>query len=384
MTITSLPTPPATASVATPLPLRVPMLDLGIQHRQVADTVRAGFERVFAATSFIQGPDVARFEAEFAAYCEIDQVIGVGNGTDALELALRGAGIGAGDEVIIPANTFIATAEAVVRAGASVVFADCDENFLIDPAQVQHKLTGRTRAVIAVHLYGQTAPIDDLRAVVGPDVIIVEDAAQSQGARYRGRRAGSLGDVAGTSFYPGKNLGAYGDAGAVMTGSAEIAGRVRMLGNHGSMQKYEHLSIGTNSRLDSLQAVVLSAKLALLDDWNAERRALADRYSSLLADMPGVVTPVTLPGNEHVFHQYVVRVAGRDRVVAEMNAAGIGAGIHYPYPVHLAPAFAAPERGVGFCPVAELLAGEILSLPIYPGLTAAQQDRVIEVLLSCL
>lgn len=388
MTITTIPSLPVAPSPADPLEtgiqLRVPMLDLGIQHRQVADTVRDGFERVFAATSFIQGPDVARFEAEFAAYCEIDQVIGVGNGTDALELALRGAGIGAGDEVIVPANTFIATAEAVVRAGASVVFADCDENFLIDPVEVQEKLSGRTRAVIAVHLYGQTAPIDDLRALVGPDAIIVEDAAQSQGARYRGRRAGSLGDVAGTSFYPGKNLGAYGDAGAVMTGSADIAARVRMLGNHGSIQKYEHLSIGTNSRLDSLQAVVLSAKLALLDDWNAERRVLAARYSSLLAEAPGVVTPVTVAGNEHVFHQYVVRVAGRDRVVAEMNAAGIGAGIHYPYPVHLAPAFASPKLGVGSFPVAELLCTEILSLPIYPGLTIAQQNRVIEVLLSCL
>jgi dTDP-4-amino-4,6-dideoxygalactose transaminase len=360
------------------------MLDLGIQHLQVADIVRTGFERVFAATSFIQGPDVGRFEAEFAAYCEIDHVIGVGNGTDALELALRGAGIGSGDEVIVPANTFIATAEAVVRAGATVVFVDCDENFLIDAALVRDALTERTRAIIAVHLYGQTAPIDDLRAVVGADVVIVEDAAQSQGARYRGRRAGSLGDVGGTSFYPGKNLGAYGDAGAVLTTSPAIAERVRMLGNHGSLKKYEHLSIGTNSRLDTLQAVVLSAKLALLDEWNAQRRVLAERYDSLLAGSGDVVTPVTVAGNEHVFHQYVVRVADRDRVVTEMNAAGIGAGIHYPYPVHLAPAFASVDRGVGTFPVAELLAGEILSLPIYPGLTPAQQNRVIDVLLSCL
>jgi dTDP-4-amino-4,6-dideoxygalactose transaminase len=360
------------------------MLDLGIQHRQVADIVRAGFERVFAATSFIQGPEVDRFEAEFAAYCEIDHVIGVGNGTDALELALRGAGIKSGDEVIVPANTFIATAEAVIRAGAIVVFVDCDENFLIDSALVREALTERTRAIIAVHLYGQTAPIDDLRAVVGTDVIIIEDAAQSQGARYRGRRAGSLGDVGGTSFYPGKNLGAYGDAGAVLTTSSAIAERVRMLGNHGSLKKYEHLSIGTNSRLDTLQAVVLSAKLTLLDEWNAQRRVLAERYDSLLAASPDVVTPVTVAGNEHVFHQYVVRVADRDRVVGEMNVAGIGAGIHYPYPVHLAPAFAAVDRGVGTFPVAELLAGEILSLPIYPGLTRAQQNRVIEVFLSCL
>ncbi|TFD52141.1 DegT/DnrJ/EryC1/StrS family aminotransferase [Cryobacterium frigoriphilum] len=360
------------------------MLDLGLQHRQIAAQVAEGFARVFAATSFIQGPAVTQFESDFAAYCGIEHVIGVGNGTDALELALRGAGIGAGDEVIVPANTFIATAEAVVRAGASVVFVDCDENFLIDPARVHEQMTARTRAVMAVHLYGQTAPVDDLRAVVGSAVVIVEDAAQSQGARYRGRRAGSLGDVGGTSFYPGKNLGAYGDAGAVLTTSAEIAARVRMLANHGSVHKYEHESIGTNSRLDSLQAVVLSAKLARLDEWNAERRVLAERYSSMLGDTERVVTPVTVPGNEHVFHQYVVRVPGRDRVVAALNAVGIGAGIHYPYPVHLSPAFAGAAQGVGSFPVAEALAGQIMSLPIYPGLTVAQQDRVVEVLLSCL
>ncbi|WP_198418536.1 DegT/DnrJ/EryC1/StrS family aminotransferase [Cryobacterium frigoriphilum] len=364
--------------------IRVPMLDLGLQHRQIAAQVAEGFARVFAATSFIQGPAVTQFESDFAAYCGIEHVIGVGNGTDALELALRGAGIGAGDEVIVPANTFIATAEAVVRAGASVVFVDCDENFLIDPARVHEQMTARTRAVMAVHLYGQTAPVDDLRAVVGSAVVIVEDAAQSQGARYRGRRAGSLGDVGGTSFYPGKNLGAYGDAGAVLTTSAEIAARVRMLANHGSVHKYEHESIGTNSRLDSLQAVVLSAKLARLDEWNAERRVLAERYSSMLGDTERVVTPVTVPGNEHVFHQYVVRVPGRDRVVAALNAVGIGAGIHYPYPVHLSPAFAGAAQGVGSFPVAEALAGQIMSLPIYPGLTVAQQDRVVEVLLSCL
>lgn len=361
----------------------VPMLDLGIQHRQIADRVREGFERVLASSGFIQGPEVALFEREFAAFCDVDHVIGVGNGTDALELALRASGVGPGDEVIVPANTFVATAEAVVRAGATVRLVDCDANFLLDPALLAGVVTSRTRAVMAVHLYGQTAPVDGIRAAVGADVVVVEDAAQSQGARYHDRRAGSLGDVAGTSFYPGKNLGAYGDAGAVMTSSAGIAQRVRMLANHGGQAKYEHIVVGTNSRLDSLQAVVLSAKLALLDEWNAQRRALAARYDLLLSDMDGVVPPRTAAGNEHVFHQYVLRVPERDRLLAELNAAGIGAGIHYPRPVHMLPAFASSDWPAGAFPVAEQLAGEILSLPIYPGLTEAQQDRVVSVLRSC-
>jgi len=363
---------------------RVPMLDLAAQHRQIADVVRQGFDRVIATTSFIQGPDVARFETEFAAYCTSKHVIGVGNGTDALELALRASGIGAGDDVIVPANTFVASAEAVLRAGARVIFADCDEDFLIDPVSVGERMTSRTRAVIAVHLYGQAAPVDKLRLLVGPDVVLVEDAAQAQGATSYGRRAGSLGDVAGTSFYPGKNLGAYGDAGAVITSSDTIAAEVRALSNHGGVQKYEHLSVGTNSRLDSLQAVVLSAKLGLLDGWNAERRRLAARYSALLDGAPGVLAPRTAPGNEHVFHQFVVRVPERDRVYQDMSDAGIGVGIHYPLPVHQLPAFADVARGQGNFPVAERLCGEILSLPIYPGLTDEQQTRVVDTLRSCL
>jgi dTDP-4-amino-4,6-dideoxygalactose transaminase len=362
----------------------VPMLDLAWQHRQVESQVREGFDRVLAATAFIQGPDVASFESEFAAYCGVGHVIGVGNGTDALELALRAAGIGQGDEIIVPANTFVATAEGVVRTGATVVFADCDENFLIDVESVRERVSPRTRAVAAVHLYGQTAPMDELRSVVGGDVILLEDAAQAQGARYHGRRAGSLGDVAGMSFYPGKNLGAYGDAGAVLTHSAAIAQHVRGLGNHGGVRKYEHLVVGTNSRLDTLQAVVLSAKLAHLDEWNGMRRTIAARYTERLAGNPAVVTPRVAAGNEHVFHQYVVRVRHRDRIVTAMNEAGVGVGIHYPLPVHLVPAFEQIGSPDGSYPVAERMAREIMSLPIYPGLGEEQQDRVIEVLESCL
>jgi dTDP-4-amino-4,6-dideoxygalactose transaminase len=355
----------------------VPMLDLGWQHAQIADDVRSGFDRVLAASSYILGPDVAQFEREFAEYCSVANVVGVGNGTDAIELALRAAGVGPGDEVIIPANTFVATAEAVVRAGGTVVFVDCDENFLLDPSLIKAAITTKTKAVVAVHLYGQTADVDAIRAEVGGAILVIEDAAQAQGAEYRGRRAGSLGDAAGTSFYPGKNLGAYGDGGAVMTPSDEIAQRVRALRNHGGVNKYEHLEVGTTSRLDSLQAVVLSAKLRLLDEWNAERVRLAARYTHELAGIAGVVTPSTVDGNGHVFHQYVVRVPDRDRVLNELLAQQIGAGLHYPTPVHLLPSFAGIAPAGAF-PVSERLAGEILSLPIYPGLTSAQQDYVIE------
>jgi dTDP-4-amino-4,6-dideoxygalactose transaminase len=363
---------------------RIPMLDLAYQHARIADTVRAGFERVMATTAFIQGPDVARFEAEFADYCGAAHVIGVGNGTDALELSLRAAGVGPGDEVIVPANTFVATAEAVVRAGADLVLVDCDSRFLIDPERVAEAVTPRTRAVAAVHLYGQTAPVEVLRGIVGPETVILEDAAQAQGATRRGRRAGSLGDIAGTSFYPGKNLGAYGDAGAVITSSDELALAVRRLANHGGTERYQHLVVGTNSRLDTLQAVVLSAKLELLDEWNQERRVVADRYRSLLGDDERVALPGVLPGNEHVYHQFVVRVPDRDRVVAELNGQGIGVGIHYPLPVNALPAFAGTSAATGSFPIADTTAAELLSLPIYPGLTEDQQSRVAEALLSCL
>jgi len=357
----------------------VPMLDLAHQHRAVADQVADGFARVLDTGSYILGPEVDAFEAEYAAFSGVDHVVGVGNGTDAIELALRAAGIGRGDRVAIPANTFVATAEAVVRAGASVVLVDCDEHYLLDPDDLRRRLTPQVRAVVAVHLYGQMADVDAIRAVVGEGVVVIEDAAQSQGARQRGRRSGSVGDAAGTSFYPGKNLGAYGDAGAVSTGSARLADRVRALRNHGGTTKYEHVEIGTNSRLDSLQAVVLSAKLAHLDAWNAERRALADRYTTLLSGLPGVVTPTTAPHNEHVWHQYVVRVADRDRVHAELVAAGIGAGIHYPLPVHRLPAF---DYLGGSFPRAESFSHRLLSLPIYPGLATDAQDHVVEALVA--
>ncbi|WP_346233188.1 DegT/DnrJ/EryC1/StrS family aminotransferase [Parafrigoribacterium mesophilum] len=362
----------------------IPLVDLSIQHEEIAEEVRAGFERVLAAGNFILGQEVDSFEAQFAQFCGVEHVVGVGSGTDALELALRAGGIRSGDEVIAPTNTFVATAEAVVRAGGIIRLVDCDENYLIDPAGVSEALSPRTKAIIGVDLYGQVAPAQSLREVAGPDILLVEDAAQSQGARQQGQRAGGLGDVAGTSFYPGKNLGAYGDGGAVLTNSSTIADRLRRLRNHGGTRRYEHLELGTNSRLDTLQAVVLSAKLSRLDRWNQARRDAAAYYTQLLEEVPDVIAPRTAEGNEHVFHLYVVRVPQRDRVMAMLRDAGIGAAVHYPAPLHRLPAFTHLGIGAGTFPMAERLSAEILSLPIYPGISRAHQDRVVESLSEAL
>jgi dTDP-4-amino-4,6-dideoxygalactose transaminase len=358
----------------------IPLVDLGLQHRRVAEEVSRGFDRVLERTAFILGPEVEAFEREYAQYCDVAHCVGVGNGTDALELAIRACDIGAGDEIIIPANTFIATAEAVVRAGATVVLADCGDDYLIDPARVADVITPRTKAIMPVHLYGQMAPMKDLQGLLPSGVHIIEDAAQSQGASQLGARSGSIGSAAATSFYPGKNLGAYGDAGAVTTGDDEIAERLRLLRNHGSRIRYEHIEVGMNSRLDGLQAVVLSAKLSRLDEWNGERAAAAARYNELLAGFEQVITPTIADGNTHVWHLYVIRVGDRDRVVKELNAQGVGAAIHYPTPIHQLEAFAGFGFDASAYPRATAYAPEIMSLPIYPGITEAQQQRVVDTL----
>jgi dTDP-4-amino-4,6-dideoxygalactose transaminase len=364
----------------------IPLVDLKAQHRQIADEVLAGFARVCDATAFILGEDVEAFERRFADFCGVRHCVGVANGTDALELALRAVGLGAGDEVILPANTFVATAEAVVRAGATPVLVDCEPRYhLIDVAQVADRIGPRTKAVMPVHLYGQIAPMEQLAEVLaGSDVVLIEDAAQAQGAKRHGRLAGSFGIAAGTSFYPGKNLGAYGDAGAVVTDSDEVAQHLRALRNHGGRAKYEHATIGVNSRLDTLQAVVLNAKLPLLDGWNAARRRAAAGYDELLTDLPGVRLPATLPGNLHAWHLYVVRVPHRDEVLGKLSAAGVGAGIHYPTPVHLTEAFSWLGHARGDFPVAEQAAGEILSLPLFAEITARQQEHVADELWKAL
>jgi len=305
----------------------VPFLDLVSQQAEVADEVLAAWERLLRAAHFVGGPDVAAFEREFAAYIGVEHVVGVANGTDALELAYRALGIQAGDEVILPVNTFIATAEAVTAVGATPVFVDVDdETLLIDPAAAESAITERTRAIVPVHLFGQTAPVEALAPLAARrGIAIVEDAAQSQGAVSAAGRAGALGTIAATSFYPGKNLGAAGDAGAVMT-----------------------------------------------DD--------AARYADLLAASPGVRLPGTRSGNRDVWHLYVVRVEERDRVLADLAAAGVGAAIHYPTPLHLTDAYAGLGYRRGQFPVAERAAARILSLPMFPHLTRAQQERVASVL----
>jgi dTDP-4-amino-4,6-dideoxygalactose transaminase len=367
-------------------PVGVPLVDLKAQHAQIADEVAAGFARVLEHATFIFGPEVAQLEQEYAAFVEAKHCVSVGNGTDALELALRAAGIGAGDEVIVPANTFIASPLAVLRAGATPVLVDCDPvHYLIDPAKVNAAITKRTRALMPVHLYGQIAPMEELDALAkAHGLMIIEDAAQAQGARGKNRPVGTFSLAAGTSFYPGKNLGAYGDGGAVTTNSDDMAAKLRALRNYGSEVKYHHPELGFNSRLDTLQAVVLLAKLNRLAGWNKARRDAAERYERLLGDLPQVTLPRAADGNLHVFHVYVVRVPERDRVLDALRAAGIGAGIHYPVPCHLQGALAPLGHGPGSFPVAEQAAKEILSLPMFPEITPEQQTAVAEALRAAL
>jgi dTDP-4-amino-4,6-dideoxygalactose transaminase len=362
--------------------MKVPFIDLAAQQAEIADEVLPVWERLFTTAGFIGGEHVDGFEREYAEFIGVDHCVGVGNGTDAVELALRAAGVRPGDEVIIPVNTFIATAEAVSRIGAVPVFVDVDPDYLlIDPAAVENAITPRTRAIIPVHLYGQTAPMDNLVPIAERyGLVLVEDAAQSQGASCTVGRAGALGRVAATSFYPGKNLGAAGDAGAVLTDDPAVAESVRNLGAHGSSVKYVHDRVGINSRLDAVQAPVLRAKLRRLDAWNAARRTAAARYAELLADVPEVRLPRVRPGNEDVWHLYVVQVEERSRVLAELGAAGIGAAIHYPTPLHLTAAYSGLGYQKGQFPVAEAAADRILSLPMFPHLTADLQAVVVRAL----
>jgi dTDP-4-amino-4,6-dideoxygalactose transaminase len=366
--------------------MSIPLVDLSIQHREIEAEIREGFEALMQSGAYILGPPVKEFEAAYARYSDVAHCVGVANGTDALELGLRALDIGPGDEVVLPANTFIASALAVVRAGAEPVLVDSDpDSHLIDVEAVARRIGARTRAIMPVDLYGQVADMEALEKLAAEaGIALVEDAAQSHGARQGGRRAGGFGAVAGTSFYPGKNLGAYGDAGAVLTGSDEVASRLRRLRNYGSEVKYHHPEVGFNSRLDSFQAIVLLAKLERLDGWNESRRAAAARYAALLAELPGVALPSCVEGNEHVWHIYAIRVANRDRVLAALNEAGIGAGVHYPTPLHMQGAFAHLGDGEGSFPAAEAAAREMISLPLFPGISEEQQRTVRDALASAL
>ena len=364
---------------------RVPLVDLTAAHAEVAEEVSRGIAEVIARTAFINGPEVAQFEAAYAQFIGVEHVIGVANGTDAVEIALRALDLDPGDEIIVPANTFIATAEAVLRAGGVPVYVDVTSDALMDPAALDAAVTERTVGAIPVHLYGQMPDMEGIEAVASRHgLFVLEDAAQAQGAAQGGRSAGSIGAAAGTSFYPGKNLGAYGDAGAVLTNDAQLAHRARLMANHGSDVRYVHETVGFNSRLDTIQAVVLSAKLRGLAEANARRRAAAARYGDLLAAVPAVERPRAVRGNVHVWHLYVIRVPERDRVLTHLNERGIGAALHYPIPLHVTPALANDRFRPGQFPVAEALAADILSLPLFPQISAAQQERVVEVLRDAL
>ena len=364
------------------MPSQVPFLDLHSQILPLRNDLDAAIRRVVDSCGFVLGRDVQEFEQEFAAACQVEHAIGVDSGTSALVLILRALGIGPGDEVVLPPNTFIATAESISLAGATPIFADVDlETQLIDPERVAAALSPRTRAVVAVHLFGRTAalgPLLDLTRRRGSH--LVEDACQAHGARYRGQPVGGHGIAAAFSFYPGKNLGAFGDAGAVTTRDAGLAACVRQLRDHGQVAKYEHVRVGTNARLDSLQAAVLRVKLPHLEAWNEGRRRVAARYDALLAGTD-FRTPAPLgAGEDHVYHLYVVRHSRRSAVVQALREHGIGFGLHYPVPIHRTAAYADLGLGPDSYPHAELLAGEILSLPMYPELTDVHIEQVCEVM----
>lgn len=362
----------------------IPLVDLSIQHREIETELAGELPKMFSEACYILGEAVERFEEAFAAFCGITHCVSVANGTDALELSLRACGIGTGDEIIVPTNTFIATAAAVVRAGATPVLVDCDPvHHLIDPDQVEERIGSRTRAIVPVHLFGQLASMESLVGISdAKGIVLIEDAAQAHGASRNGRPAGSFGAAAGTSFYPGKNLGAYGDAGAVLTDSPETAARIRILRNYGSNVKYQHPELGFNSRLDTIQAVVLLSKLKRLKEWNEERHRAAELYLDLLKDVPDVQLPFAMEGNEHVWHLFVIQVPRRDAVLDHLHRSDIGAGIHYPVPIHLQGAFRELGHQVGDFPISERFANEMISLPLFPGITPDQQERVASSLLD--
>jgi len=360
--------------------MHVPFVDLKVQASRLRAEFDAAFSSVVSRAAYTMGPELREFEEAFAAFCDCTHAVGVSSGTDAVKLALLGAGVRPGDEVIVPANTFIATAEAVSQLGARPVFVDCrDDTALIDPTLIEAAVTERTKAVVPVHLYGQPCDMDAVAAVAGRrGLAVVEDACQAHGARYKGRRVGSFGLAAGFSFYPGKNLGALGDGGAVTTQDEALAEQLLLLRNHGQADKYTHAVVGWCSRLHNLQAGFLLKKLAHLEAWNAARRRAAARYDELLADVAGV-TPIAVGSVvEPVYHLYVVRVRARDAVPEELGAHGIETGIHYPAPLHLQPAYAGLGYGRGDFPVSERLAAEVLSLPMFPELGDAQIEHVVE------
>lgn len=349
----------------------IPFIDLGVQHRQVEPEIRRNLEKVIRSARYILGPDVKEFEEEMAHYHGVGHAVGVASGTDALLLSLNAAGIGPGDEVITTPFTFVATAEVILHAGATPVFVDIEEGtFNIDPAGIEEKVTERTKALLPVHLYGLPADMERLGAFAAAKGLrVIEDCAQSTGAKVGDRLTGSMGDAAGFSFFPTKNLGAIGDGGMILTSDEDLAGKVRMLRDHGSVERDLYAFPGYNSRLDSVQAAVLKAKLPRLKEWNRQRRENADLYRKLLESVDEISLPRESEGMVHVYNQFTIMAERRDELRAFLTERGIGTMVYYSRALHLQPVFSHLGHSPGDFPVAEKVQGRVLSLPIYPGLT---------------
>ncbi|MBC7812623.1 MAG: DegT/DnrJ/EryC1/StrS family aminotransferase [Burkholderiales bacterium] len=363
--------------------MNIPLVDLKAQYARIQPDIDAAMAKVLAETDFIMGKAVKDFEAAFADFLQVKRVVGVSNGTDALHLTLLALGVGAGDEVITTPHTFIATVEPIIQRGARPVFVDIDPaTFNLNPALLEAAITPRTRAIMPVHLYGQPA---DMRAILEiadrHGIPVIEDAAQAHGAEYQGKRIGNWGRAACFSFYPGKNLGAYGDAGGIATNDEDLANKIAKLRNHGRMTKYEHEIVGYGNRLDTLQAAVLLAKLPYLEEWTEARRRHAAYYDEMLKGIPGLMRPAVQADTRHVYHLYVIRLedaAKRDALLDHLTQAGIGAGIHYPVPLHLQPALTHLGYQHGDFPETERAAVSIISLPMYPELEIDQLNMIVE------
>ncbi len=363
----------------------IPFLDLKAQYAAIKQEIDPAIQGILDSCAFAGGPAVESFEKAFALYCGVKHCIAVGNGTSALELILRGYDIGAGDEVITVANSFFASAEAISNANAVPVLVDCrEDDALIDVSKIETAITTKTKAIIPVHLYGQCADMDAVKAIAQKhNLIVIEDACQAHGSEYKGKKAGSLADAAAFSFYPGKNLGAYGEGGAVTTDDDAIAKKIRMLRDHGMQEKYKHAVVGRNERMDGIQGAVLDVKLKHLESWNEKRRSHAALYRKLLAENPAVKLFTAHEDRLHNYHLFVIRVKNRDTVQRKLKDKGIATGIHYPIPIHLQEAYAGKWKKGDF-PVAEAMALELLSLPMYAELTETQVRKVCDALKECL
>ncbi|MCG8571866.1 MAG: DegT/DnrJ/EryC1/StrS family aminotransferase, partial [Spirochaetes bacterium] len=359
--------------------MKVPFLNLKAQYLSVKDEMDTDIQNVIDNTAFAGGKFVKKFEDEFAAYCDCKYSIGVGSGTDALWLALIALGIGSGDEVITTPNTFIATTEAISISGAKPVFVDViDNTYSMDPNQIESVITNKTKAIIPVHIFGQVCDMDPILEIAKKhNLYVIEDACQAHGAEYKGKKAGSMGDVAAFSFYPGKNLGAFGEAGGIVTSHEELYTKMQIFKDHGQAKKYYHDIVGWNARMDGIQGAVLSVKLKHIDNWNESRRVNAGLYNKLLADISEIQLPVEADYSKHIYHIYAIRVKERDALMKYLQEAEIGCGIHYPVPIHKQKAYQEYNSLVGKFPVAEQSADEFLSLPMFPELSEEEIVYVV-------